>query len=136
MSNPVSVAASEILTLAFNEFIKSSSGEVAKKLAGEALKQAQELRCKITGWFNVKGDTKALQAIKSIEEESSEKSLSELTTYLENEMNENSDFADELRHILLQIAQPQQLATRIYNNYGRDQINIDRIQGSIKLGGS
>lgn len=38
MTDPiVAVAAAEILKLAFNEFIKTSAGETAKKLTGEAL---------------------------------------------------------------------------------------------------
>jgi hypothetical protein len=44
MPDPVTLTASVIATLAFQEFIKSGAGELAKKFTGEAIAKIRQLR--------------------------------------------------------------------------------------------
>lgn len=139
MTDPiVTVAAAEILKLAFNEFIKTSAGETAKKLTGEALMKAGELRQKIVSWFQNKQDVKAEKAIIAIQEQGSLEALNKLTTYLDDEMEAKPVFAQDLQQSAQQIVniQSQSTSNRQYNNYGRDMINIEHIQGNPRMGGS
>ena len=139
MTDPiVTVAAAEILKLAFNEFIKTSAGETAKKLTGEALTKTGELRQKIVSWFQNKQDVKAEKAIVAIQEQGSLEALNKLTTYLDDEMEAEPVFAQDLQQAAQQIVniQAQSAFNREYNNYGRDMINIEHIQGNPRIGGS
>ena len=139
MTDPiVTVAAAEILKLAFNEFVKTSAGETAKKLTGEALAKAGELRQKIVSWFQNKQDVKAEKAIVAIQEQGSLEALNKLVTYLDDEMEAEPVFAQDLQQSAQQIIniQSQSSFDRQYNNYGRDMINIEHIQGDPRIGGS
>lgn len=110
MTDPIiTITAAEILKLAFNEFIKSSAGETAKKLTGDALAKANELRQKIVAWFKNKPDVKAEKAITAIEELGSVEALNKLTTYLDDEMEAEPNFAQDLRQLAQQIINIQNI---------------------------
>jgi hypothetical protein len=134
----VTVATAEILKLAFDEFIKTSAGETAKKLTGEALSKAGDLRQKVVSWFENKKNVKAEKAIKAIQEQGSIEALNKLTTYLDDEMEEEPLFAQDLQQIARQIIniQSQNTSNRQNINYGRDQFNIENIHGNPRMGGS
>jgi DNA-binding transcriptional MerR regulator len=139
MTDPIVIlAATEILKLAFNEFIKTSAGETAKKLTGEAFTKADELRQRIVSWFQDKQDLKAVKAITAIQEQGSLEALNKLATYLDDEMKAEPIFAQDLQHVSQQIVNIQSLdpSNRQYNNFGRDMINIEHIQGDPRIGGS
>ncbi|MFN5465873.1 MAG: hypothetical protein ACK5CQ_12620 [Cyanobacteriota bacterium] len=139
MTDPiVTVATAEILKLAFNEFIKTTAGETAKKLTGEALAKAGKLRQKVVSWFHNKQDTKAEKAIIAIQGQGSLDALNKLTTYLDDEMEAEPIFAQDLQQTAQQIIniQSQSSIDQQYNNYGRDMINIEHIQGDPRIGGS
>lgn len=127
MSDPITaVAATKILELAFNEFIKTSAGETAKKLTGEALVKAGELagelRQKVVSWFQKKQDVKAEKAIKLIQEQGSLEALNKLTTYLDDEIETEQSFSHDL----------QQLARQIINiqNSNHDQVGFGEMKQS------
>jgi hypothetical protein len=123
MSDPiVAVAATKILELAFNEFIKTSAGETAKKLTGEALVKAGELRQKVVSWFQKKQDVKAEKAIKLIQEQGSLEALNKLTTYLDDEIEIERAFSHDL----------QQLARQIINiqNSNHEQVRFGEMKQS------
>jgi hypothetical protein len=139
MTDPiVIVTATEILKLAFNEFIKTSAGETAKKLTGEAFTKADELRQRIVSWFQDKQDLKAVKAITTIQEQGSLEALNKLATYLDDEMKAEPSFEQDLQHVSQRIVNIQSLdpSNRQYNNFGRDMINIEHIQGNPRIGGS
>jgi uncharacterized damage-inducible protein DinB len=119
-----------IAKIAFDEFVKSGVGEVAKKAVGGAIEQ---LRSTIKNRF--KGNQKAETAIEKIEKEQSPEALNKLSVYLDDEM-EDKVFAQTLQQLAEQITNVQNIAERQYNNYGRDQFNIETINGDPKLGGS
>lgn len=104
MTDPiVTVAASEVLNLAFNAFIKSGASESAKKLTGTALTKADELQQRIVSWFQSKQDKKAEEAISAIQEQGSLSAFNKLTTYLDDEMEENPNLALELKSYIQSI---------------------------------
>ena len=86
-----------IAKLAFDEFVKSGAGEVAKKAVGGAIEQ---LRSTIKDRF--KGNQKAESAIKKIENEQSPEALETLAGYLDYEMG-NSQFAQTLQQLAQQV---------------------------------
>ena len=134
---PVSaIAVSTIAQLAFNEFIKSGAGELAKQSLGGAIDLTKRLRDKIQAKFQ--GNDRAQSAIAKLEQQGTPEALSKVTKYLDLEMTEDAKFDAEVRQIAQQIIniQNQTVSSREYNNYGRDQINIETIQGNPTIGGS
>ncbi len=127
---PVTMTGMAIAKLAFDEFVKSGAGEVAKKTVGGAIEQ---LRSTIKKRFA--GNQKAEAAIDKIEKERSPEALNKLSVYLDDEM-EDVTFAQTLQQLANQITNVQNTGERQYINQGRDQINIENITGDPKIGGS
>jgi hypothetical protein len=95
MTDPVTaITASTIATLAFQEFVKSGAGELAKKFTTEAIAKMNALRQKI--WDKLRGKPTAEKAIVAIQQGSSAE-LDRLVAYLEVAMAEDPAFADEIR---------------------------------------
>ncbi|PSB23772.1 hypothetical protein [Stenomitos frigidus] len=134
---PVTVlTAGAIAKIAFEEFAKAGGGELAKKSVGGAIDLMKTLRDKIQAKFQ--GNAKAETAIAAVETENSEAALTKLEVYLDDAMTDDPEFATQIRQVAQQIVniQNQSVSTRDYTNYGRDQINIETIQGNPKIGGS
>ncbi len=132
---PEPITALTITALAFNEFIKSGAGELAKKSVGSGIEGVKKLRDFIKSKFA--GNQRAEAAIAEIEQQGTEASLAKLSKYLDLEMDEDQVFATEIRQIAEQITNNQTVENRQYINYGRDQINIDKINGdNARIGGS
>jgi len=139
MTDPIIVVTgAKILELAFNEFIKSSAGETAKKLTDEAFTKAGELRQKIVAWFKKKQDIKVEKTITAIQEQGSPEALNKLTTYLDDEMEAEPTFAQDLQQVAQQIIkiESHNASNRQYTNHGRDMINIEKIDGNPRIGGT
>ncbi len=136
MDPTTAIAASTIAQLAFNEFIKSGSGELAKKSLGSAIDLVKNLRERIRTKFQ--GNGRAETALAEVEQQGNLAALEKVTKYLDVEMMEDEVFATQVRQIAQQIIniQNQNLSTREYNNYGRDQFNVENMHGNQKLGGS
>lgn len=136
VTTATAIAAAKLVELAFNEFIKSGAGEIAKKTVGGAIDLVKNLRDKIKAKFQ--GNERAEKALAEVEKEGNSAALDKVTKYLDLELDEDEAFATEVRQIAQQIIniQKQNNSSREYNNYGRDQINIETIQGNPKIGGS
>ena len=136
MEPTTTLVAGTIAGLAFNEFIKSGAGELAKKSVGSAIDLLKKLRDRIQAKF--RGNERAETALSEVEQQGTQAALEKVTKYLDIEMMEDEAFATEVRQIAQQIIniQNQNISTQEYNNYGRDQFNIEHMQGNQKLGGS
>ena len=137
MVEPVmTLAAGAITKLAFDEFVKSGAGEAAKKTVEGAIDLVKSLRGKIHAKFQ--GDNKAETALAQVEQNGSQSALTKLEVYLDDAMTEDPDFAHDVQQIARQIVniENQSISTRQYNNSGRDQINIENVQGNPRIGGS
>jgi hypothetical protein len=129
-------AAAKLTELTFNEFIKSGAGKIAKKTVGGAINLVKNLRDRIKAKFQ--GTEQAEKALVEVEQQGNSAALEKVTKYLDIELDEDEVFATEVRQIAQQIIniQNQNNSSREYSNYGRDQINIENIQGNPKIGGS
>lgn len=136
VTTATAIAAAKLAELAFNEFVKSGAGEIAKKTVGGAIDLVKNLRDKIKAKFQ--GNERAEKAIAEVEKDGNSAALDKVTKYLDIELDEDEVFATEVRQIARQIIniQNQNNSSREYKNYGRDQINIETIQGNPKIGGS
>jgi phosphoribosylformylglycinamidine (FGAM) synthase PurS component len=130
------LAAGAIAKIALDEFAKAGAGEIAKKTAGGAIDLVKTLRDKISARF--KGNAKAEAALVEAQQQGTSEAIAKVGKYLDLELDDDSEFANEVRKIAQQIIniQNQTISTRNYTNQGRDQINIETMQGNQKIGGS
>lgn len=137
MEPVTTLAAGAIAQLAFNEFIKSSAGQAAKKLTGEALTKANELRQLI--WAKLRGSDRAETALAEVEKVGTPEALDKVTKLLDAEMALEPEFATQIRQVAQQIINIQNQTTTTLTqqniNYGRDQNIINQPQGDIRIGG-
>jgi hypothetical protein len=136
MEPVTTITAATIAQLAFNEFIKSSAGEAAKNLTGEALTKANDLRKAI--WAKFKGSDRAETALAEVEKAGTTEALDKVTKLLDAEMSFEPEFASQIRQLAQQIINIQNTTTTNQQNinYGRDQNIINQPQGDIRIGGS
>jgi hypothetical protein len=138
MIDPATIAAGAIAKIAFDEFVKAGAGEIAKKTVGGGVELVKALRDRIKAKFQ--GNERATAALAEMEQNGSEAALEKVGKYLDLEMDEEQEFADEVRQMAQQIINIQNQTTtqikRQYINQGRDQINIERIEKIERLGGS
>jgi hypothetical protein len=102
MPDPVSttLTASAIASLAFQEFIKSGAGELAKKFTAEAIAKMGELRDLI--WHKLRGNIDAESALESAKD-GSEEHIADVATYLKAGMKNDQQFATQVQVIAQEI---------------------------------
>ncbi|OBQ37617.1 MAG: hypothetical protein AN485_09075 [Anabaena sp. MDT14b] len=102
MTDPFTViTASTIANLAFQEFIKSGSGELAKKFTTEAIAKMDELRKTILN--KLRGTSPKVDEALTKVEKGDSAALLTITKYLDVVMEEDSDFAEQIKNIAHQI---------------------------------
>jgi hypothetical protein len=122
MADPVTaLTASAIATMAFQEFVKSGAGDLAKRFTGEAIAKMDELRQKILA--KLKGKPKAETAIAAVEQ-GSKTDLDRLAVYLQDEMEDDPQFADDVRILANEIN-----AGKLIDNSSMTQNNYDNAKG-------
>jgi hypothetical protein len=101
MTDPITtMTASTIATLAFQEFIKSGAGELAKKFTGEAIAKMGQLRELI--WHKLRGNPDAENALANVEN-GREADLADIGTYLKAAMSRDPEFAGQVQAIAHEI---------------------------------
>ena len=80
MVDPATLAAGAIVKIAFDEFVKAGSREVAKKTVGSTIDLAKGLRDKI--WAKFQGNQRAETALMQVEQDASQTALTKLEVYL------------------------------------------------------
>lgn len=101
MAAPVTLTAGTIATLAFQEFIKSGVGELAKKFVPEAIAKMKDLRDLI--WNKLRGNPDAESALTNIVEQNSEEDIADVATYLKAAMKNDQQFAAQVQAIAQEI---------------------------------
>jgi Tetratricopeptide repeat len=97
MPEPIAtLTASMIATLAFQEFVKSGAGELAKKFTAEAIAKMGDLRKLI--WSKLKGNPDAEESLRKVEA-GSEAEVSDVATYLKSVMGKDQEFAAQVQAI-------------------------------------
>ncbi|QSV55154.1 MAG: hypothetical protein HEP80_15970 [Dolichospermum sp. UKL201] len=123
MTDPFTViTASTIANLAFQEFIKSGSGELAKKFTTEAIAKMDELRKTILN--KLRGTSPKVDEALTKVEKGDSAALPTITKYLDVVMEEDSDFAEQIKNIAHQIN-----IGKIQDNSSMTQNNSDNARG-------
>ncbi|MCY7324275.1 MAG: hypothetical protein LH660_21360 [Phormidesmis sp. CAN_BIN36] len=115
------MTAAVIAELAFRKFIESGAGELAKKFTEGAIVKMDALRQKI--WDKMRGKPTAELAITSVEQ-GSKAELDRLIAYIQVAMDDDQQFADEIRLMAQQIN-----AGKIQDNSSMTQNNYDSSTG-------
>jgi hypothetical protein len=100
MADPVTLTAATIASFAFSKFFESSFGKLGEKFTESALVKMEELRRKI--WDKLGSNSKAVTALRAIEE-GSKADLTRLEVYLEDEMKDDPQFAQEVKKLAEEI---------------------------------
>jgi len=124
MTDPVTttLTASAIATLAFQEFIKSGAGELAKKFTGEAIARMKDLRDLI--WNKLRGNPDAESALTNVVEQHSEEDIADVATYLKAAMKNDPQFATQVQAIAQEIH-----AGKLQDNSSMTQNNYNNAKG-------
>jgi hypothetical protein len=102
MTDPVTaLTASALATLAFQKFIESGAGELAKKFTGAAIGKMDELRQKI--WDKLRGKSPRVDEALPQVERGDRAALTTIGGYLDVVMDEHPDFAREVQAIAQEI---------------------------------
>lgn len=100
MADPMTFTASAIANLAFQEFLKTSAGELAKKFSADAIAKMGELRQAI--WNRLRGKNATAEAALEKAESGDEQAIEIVSTFLSVEMLD-AGFAQEVRAIAQEI---------------------------------
>jgi hypothetical protein len=119
MADPVTaMTASAIASLAFQEFVKSGAGDLAKRFTGEAIAKMGRLRELI--WNKLKGNPDAEEALQNVQA-GSEEEVSDVATYLKSAMKSDQEFAGQVQAIAQEInagklLDQSSMTTNVYDN--------------------
>ena len=118
MTDPVTaITASTIATLAFQKFIESGAGELAKKFTETGIKKMDVLRQKV--WERLRGKHQEAEAILMEAETGNKQAIESVSKLLDVEMLDRK-FAAEIRAIAHEITlnQVQDNSSMNQTNYG------------------
>ena len=118
---PTTLTATAIATLAFQKFLETGAGELAKQFTTAARAKMDELRQMI--WDKLRGNSKAENALTKAEQGSST-DLEQVADYLKVVMNEEPEFAQEIQALAQEIH-----AGKLQDNSSMTQINRDHARG-------
>ncbi len=122
MADPVTFTASAIATFAFQEFLKSSAGELAKKFSAEAIAKMSELRQTI--WNRLRGKNSVAEAALEQAKSGDDQALESVATFLGAEMLSDPVFAEQVQLMAREIN-----AGKILDQSSMVQNNSDNARG-------
>jgi hypothetical protein len=118
---PVTLTAATIATLAFTKSLEGSVGKLSEKFTETAIAKMDQLRQLI--WNKLRGNPRAETALAAIEQ-GSKPDLDRLAVYLQDEMQDDPQFAADVRAIAQEIH-----AGKLQDNSTMTQINQDNARG-------
>lgn len=103
MTDPLWLSASAIATLAFQKFIESGAGQLGEKYTLEAIAKMESLLKRI--WTKLRGKARVEEIKTSIEQNQpvTPEQVNQLAAYLQVAMDDDPQFADEIRLLAQQI---------------------------------
>jgi hypothetical protein len=118
MTDPLSLTAGTIATLAFQKFIEAGAGELAKKYTTDAIAQMDNLRKKIVA--RLRGKSEKLDEALVKAEAGDRTALETISKNLDVIMDDSPEFAIEIRAIAHEITlnQIQDNSSMSQTNYG------------------
>jgi hypothetical protein len=132
MAEPVpTITASALATLAFQKFIESGAGELAKKFTGAAIVKIDELRQKIRD--KLRGTSPRVDVALTQVERGDREALATIARNLDVAMEEHPDFAREVQAIALAINDGKLLDQSSMTMYVSDQARgwQTKVEGGI-----
>jgi hypothetical protein len=117
MADPVTLSAAAIATLAFTKMLEKT----VEKFTQDALTKMDELRKKI--WKKLQSNPRAENALTAVEQGSKDE-LQRLAVYLQDAMEEDPHFANEVRVLAQEIH-----AGKLQDNSQMTQSNYDNARG-------
>ncbi|NJO81001.1 MAG: hypothetical protein HC827_22540 [Cyanobacteria bacterium RM1_2_2] len=118
---PVTITAATIATLAFTKFLESSVGKLSEKFTETAITKMNQLRQLI--WQKLRGNPRAETALAAVEQ-GSKPDLDRLTVYLQDAMEDDPQFATEVKTIAQEIH-----AGKLQDHSRMTQVNQDNAKG-------
>lgn len=104
MADPVTtLTASAIATLAFQKFIESGAGELAKKFSTDAIAKMDTLLKRV--WSKLRGKPR-VEEVKAVIEQSykiTPEQVNQIAAYLQVAMDEDPQFANDIRILVQEI---------------------------------
>jgi hypothetical protein len=124
MTEPVSLTAGAIATLACQKFIESGAGELAKKFTTEAIATMESLLKRI--WTKLRGRPRVEEVKAAIEQTQkiTPEQINQIAAYLQVAMDDDPQFANDIRLLAQQIN-----AGKIQDNSSMVQNNSDNARG-------
>jgi hypothetical protein len=103
MADPVTLTAGTIATLAFQKFVESSAGELAKKYTADAIAKMESLLKRI--WTKLRGKPRIEEVKASLEQthKITPEQINQIAAYLQVAIDDDPQFADEIRLMAQQI---------------------------------
>lgn len=103
MTDPASLTAGAIATVAFQKFIESGAGELGKKYTMEAIAKMESLLKRI--WSKLRGKPRIEEVKASIEKthKIAPEQINQIAAYLQVAMDDDPQFADEIQLMAQQI---------------------------------
>jgi hypothetical protein len=123
MADPITtLTASAIATLAFQEFVKSGAGELAKKFTGEAIAKMGQLRELI--WNRLAGKHEAAAAAIEKAKAGEQEGIDNVAVFLGSELLIDKEFAGQVQAIAQEIN-----AGKLLDQSSMTQNNYDNARG-------
>jgi hypothetical protein len=119
MAEPMAMTASVIATLAFQKFVESGAGELAKKFTTAALAKMDILLKRIWAKLSGKPRVEAIKAALDKTPKISAEQINQIAAYLQVAMDEDPDFATDIQVLAREINAGKLVdqSTMTQNNY-------------------
>lgn len=129
MTEPITAVS--IAFLAFQKFIESASGELAKKFTGEAISKIDLLLSKI--WAKLRNKPRIEELRKSIaqNQEITTEQVNQIAAYLQVAMDEDPQFGKEVHSLAIEINDGKLVdqSSMTQNNYGQAKGWQTKVEG-------
>lgn len=116
MEPAITLTAAAIASIAFTKFLEGGAGKLGEKFTEAAIAKIEQLRQKI--WDKLRGNPKAESALTAVEQ-GSKADLDRLAVYLQDAMEDDPQFAADVRLMAQEInlEQIQDNSQMTQNNY-------------------
>jgi hypothetical protein len=132
MADPLTLTAGAIANLAFQKFIESGAGELAKKFTAEAIAKMDELRQAI--WNKLRGKSAKVDEALMKAEQGDRTAISTIAKNLDVVLDDEPEFAEQLKVLAKEIhaGKLQDNSNMVQNVSGDNNMNV---QAKAEQGG-
>jgi len=132
MADPLTLTAGAIANLAFQKFIESGAGELAKKFTAEAIAKMDELRQAI--WNKLRGRSAKVDEALAKAEQGDRTAISTIAKNLDVVLDDEPEFAEQLKVLAkeIQAGKLQDNSNMVQNVTGDNNMNV---QAKAEQGG-